>query len=313
MVETPAAPFITFDSRKKLPMYANLTLRLIPDKLELIVITNSAQTKLRRGNTRTFDLGKLETEPRWLSFRDKYVHLSPNEHQYELSCFQRYFAYLIVMRELSLRESWVIDTDVAVFGSIRSWEKPRQPVLSSRNPDDAVSSHCGFFTIEDMESLVAFLEEDFYAQSNLEKLKVIYAQKVESGTGGVNDMTAIAQWLRTPGKVEAWTNAENKTDKPLIGHIFNDLNLGAFPRSKVTISQEALEVHQPGLQTKSFAAVHFQGGDKFMPIALQVLSGRLVRRSTWVALGVLSQKFSSLAQVKSRVVAAIGTYFRRSK
>jgi hypothetical protein len=217
--------------------------------------------------------------------------LSPNSKNYELACFERYFAYLALAKKFGWNYFWVIDTDVLVTPSLALWNSFRNCVFSAPNPDDAVSAHCALFTLSDLEKFVAYLRSVYFSESNLPKLQLEFATKQAKSSGGINDMTALAQWLRD-NKV-TWVNAEEVLSLPRISHVFPSEYLAKSPSVSVTIG-EKITLHRLGSSKRDqFCAIHFQGGAKLMIFAMIFGNGNYLTSNSWVALEQLSSKLAS--------------------
>ena len=148
-------------------------------------------------NLNFVQLSDLDYLRKFKIFERNYVHLSTHEPEFELSCFERYFALEALMTKLNLDSAWHLDIDVLPTRDLRRFNEFGL-VFSSPYPDHSVvSAHTSKFSIGGIRNLTDFLIRNFYTDY-LDELRLYFRSRVQRGlAGGVCDMQGLALWLRT--------------------------------------------------------------------------------------------------------------------
>jgi len=129
--------------------------------------------------------------PTYHKFKESYVHLSDNPHDFELSCFLRWIILEKFLKSLSLESVLYLDNDVALYTPVESW--PAEFFTSRYSLSLASSPHTNF--INNPTTLSLFIDHLilFYGDHgnrHFRRLQDIRGRFIESGSlGGVSDMT----------------------------------------------------------------------------------------------------------------------------
>ena len=261
-------PYIYFDNRKTLPNWFITILNFIPSSQKVYVLSNCTKpAKIEnKKNVKFIKLAELDYQDEYTRFIKIYKHLSTHTENFELACFERYFALNSCMAKFKLDSAWHLDTDVLPTSGLDKYSQ-FDLVFSAPYEDLSVASaHTAKFSKRGIESFIHFLLHSFY-QKNLSHLETTYLERLTKGLlGGITDMTAIAYWLRTL-ETDSWYNS--------FGNVFLDMRINhifAMLESEFLLNQNAirnsiyiLRLNPHSVEVKfrqktlRYASVHFQG------------------------------------------------------
>lgn len=150
------------------------------------------------------------TNAAYSSFRRNYFHRSVNPLEFELACFDRYFAIDEFLRGSSINSFVLSDTDILVqrkFEQIESFVEGADVVLSAptthaRSPKSfmEMSPHFSFWRREALSSFLDFLVQTYQSSEGRGLLNsVADANERISSRASVSDMTLLAIWSGTAG------------------------------------------------------------------------------------------------------------------
>lgn len=269
-------PYIFFDNRVELQPWFKRILRAIPKSQETYIITYARPSKdLSRENIHFLNIADLDYFPRFEMFKEKYVHLSTHSVDFELSCFERYFAIESVMEKYQLNSIWHLDTDVLPTQDLESYNKFDLVFSSPYLDNSVVSAHTSKFSYEAICEFTEFLISEFYVDS-LQQLRKFYESRIERGLqGGICDMQGLAFWLQLHRQGQ-WLNSfgYDRNDLPQINHTIANLVEELPPRTYFgpflfSTHKKYLRLYTVGMSRK-YATVHFQGQFKYLiPILLR--------------------------------------------
>lgn len=208
-----SVPYIFFDNRNKFQGWFLQILKTIPDYQEVFVLSNANPPKklVKFKNLNFVQLYNLDYLKKFRKFEEKYVHLSTHEPEFELSCFERYFALEYFMDKYGLESAWHLDTDVLPTQDLARFNIFDLVFSSPYSDHSVVSAHTAKFSIKGIRMLTDFLIRNFYVE-HLSELQSFYQSRVRQGlSGGVCDMQGLAYWLKTLQRKD-WCNSFKNTD-----------------------------------------------------------------------------------------------------
>lgn len=269
-----------------LPDYFIIILKNVPKDQPVFVISNAnnpfSPEKYR--HIQFINVNDLNYLEKFQNFKDVYVHLSTHSLEFELACFERFFALESLLEIYNIESAWHLDTDV--------WPTPLlhqfngfELVFSSPYEDLSVASgHTSKFSLQNISKFTTFLTDVLY-QEHLEEMTRNFSERLQKGLlGGICDMRAIAFWLRTLNSREWYNSYSNPYLETYINHYFGNLQVEILGKH-ATSSTRKIGVRtnerffRIRLDTKvyKYASLHFQGQYKnFIPIlnCFRILSGR---------------------------------------
>jgi hypothetical protein len=229
-----------------------------------------AISKLKHYGVSGISLESISYSSAFEVFKQNYRHLSSNSKEFELACFERYFALNAAAEFLELESFWLFDTDCWPTDDIRVLEQPLEPCFSSSNSGRTISPHASFFPRGALISFVDFLTSELY-QKHIGELTAHFEKLQKSGLpGGVSDMMALSIWLEK--RQIQWTNTYNRMTFPLISHNFEE-DFRDFRRLSVEAKIDAtghIRTFEISIDQKkfSYANLHFQGRAKWLAYLL---------------------------------------------
>ena len=129
------------------------------------------------------------------AFASVYHHMSINEHDYELFCFQRWFVLRDFCRQHQIESLVYLDSDLLSYTHI-----PRlMAQLAQQGVNLTVTEHRGpqvlFFSHRYvLEDLCDYLFHCYAKAARLKQLKQLYRQKYAMFPGGICDMVLLEQF-----------------------------------------------------------------------------------------------------------------------
>ena len=265
-----AIPYVFFDNRRHFQSWFLQILRVIPDDQEVFVLSNATPPigMIRTKNLNFVQLSNLDYLRKFKIFERNYVHLSTHEPEFELSCFERYFALEALMTKLNLDSAWHLDIDVLPTRDLRRFNEFGL-VFSSPYPDHSVvSAHTSKFSIGGIRHLTDFLIRNFYTDY-LDELHFFFRSRLQRGlSGGVCDMQGLAYWLRTLNSGDWLNSFQNKDVGVHINHTLANIDaefteVNGSKNSRITFHDGRLEVSSKD-SSRIYATLHFQGQCKFL-------------------------------------------------
>ena len=263
-------PYIFFDNREELQPWFVKILRAVSESQEIYVITRAARTKtLDRENIHFVNISELGYFPRFNEFKEKYVHLSTHSIDFELSCFERYFAIESLMELNQFTTIWHLDTDVFPTEHLKKYNQFDLVFSSPYADNSVVSAHTSKFSRHGINEFTEFLIHEFYAD-HLQVLQKFYDLRIEDGlSGGICDMQGLAFWLRIHRQGQ-WMNSFGYNGKDLsrINHTIANL-AEELPLNKY-VGPFLVSRHEKYLQlftlgaSNAYATLHFQGQFKYL-------------------------------------------------
>jgi hypothetical protein len=275
-------PIVFFDNRTELPDWFKWILRDIDGSVPVYVITPAKVSWSRKlpNNIIFVTPESLDYGKSYSDFQDSYVHLSTHSSDFELACFERYFALEELMKRNRYAEAWHLDTDVWVTPSLSEIYCPGMIFSSTSKTNVPASAHTAKFTDTGITAFTSFLKSTFY-QENLFELETFYRERITMQlTGGVCDMTALGYWLNRYSDQD-WFNSEGfRADSLQLNHIFGDLR-DTFSRFGIESSKNKkfiiltkrnrnFELRYKKNRIK-FATIHFQGHHKSLVTQIALL------------------------------------------
>ena len=234
------------------------------------MVTNASQPRfLNRKNIHFMEISGLEYLPRFNEFKEKYVHLSTHAVEFELSCFERYFAIHALMEKHDFSSIWHLDTDVFPTEQLRLYDQFDLVFSSPYLDNSVVSAHTSRFTLEGIREFTGFLVDEFYVD-HLQALRHFYNTRLAAGLlGGVCDMQGLAFWLNTyrPGQ---WVNSFGIESNSLprvnhtIANISDEIFLSGKRRMFFILNRKRYIKVFTHRSSRRYASLHFQGQYKFL-------------------------------------------------
>lgn len=136
--------------------------------------------------------------PFFEEFKRVYRHCSKNSKQFELVCFERYFVLLEFMKREGIRECFMLDSDVLLFGEAAILLTDNFDMgggVERREANPCVL----YWTISALEDFVSFCLEQYV---NKERWVILYRayNSLREGNrrnaiGGISDMLLLKLWV----------------------------------------------------------------------------------------------------------------------
>lgn len=164
------------------------------------------------------------------NFKKNYVHMSSNNYEIELQCFERFFYLHAFMKKQNINKCFFIDGDILLVenlpNDVEHLLKKNLAILSFEKNFEtkkAISSHISAWTINGLNSFTNFLNE-VYENKNDSIFKLLLEKQryhiKHYKPGGVCDMTLIYYWYKKNGNILNFMNLYS--DK-----YFFDMNLNS--------------------------------------------------------------------------------------
>lgn len=264
-----SVPYIYFDNRLDLQPWFLAILDFIPSTQDVYIVSNAGGEIFNdRPNLHFIKISELDYKHTFHRFCEKYIHLSTHEPEFELSCFERFFAIESLMNLMGLESIWHLDTDVLPTSDLEIYDK-YELVFSSPYPDNSVvSAHTSKFSLRGIRDFNEFLIDKFYV-IHLQELINFYNLRVESGLlGGVCDMQGLAYWLRSYQQSDWLNSFGNVSERAKINHTIANLRNERSaqddnPLFLISLFNRKLHV-TAWLVKHRYATLHFQGQYKFL-------------------------------------------------
>lgn len=125
------------------------------------------------------------------AFTKLYKHLSPNDEQYELNCFLRWFYVRAFCRENGIEDFIYLDSDVLAFQDLSDIIPLFKPCkIANTGADIAVPAFTYFNDYNTISNFCDYLIYSYSDKTALARIEEIYksTEHVEI-TGGISDMT----------------------------------------------------------------------------------------------------------------------------
>lgn len=296
--ENIVVPIIIFDDRESLPDFYQIIAK--KNEGSQVILIGNKNHNLDIDGIRCIDIHDYpEYAEQIATFDMNYVHRSTNPPNMEKACFHRFIALAIVMRELSLKFAWHLDTDVWYSTGLATVAaeliKNGIDFCGSADSDiyTSVNAGCSFFTIKAANSLSNYIVNSF-ERNNSANLDLVYENHVSKElSGGICDMTAIAYWLNDTREISTQNSFGKKINGLYINHnltsLREELNVKDICSIKIYRDGSYVAISSCG-GTHRYAALHFGGHSKnylyilkyskriVLPFALNQLQMRIVRR-----------------------------------
>ena len=265
-------PLVFFDNRNSLQDWFIRILHAISPTQTVYILTNSKpplNLKSKR-NLIFIGLANIDYRVKFDLFREAYVHLSTHDVEFELACFERYFAINVFMNDVNLDSIWHLDTDILPTTGLEAFSEFEMVFSSPYDEQSVISAHTSKFSKEGLNEFINYLNYSFY-QDNLKSLEAYFQDRLNNGlSGGICDMQAIAYWLRALPS-ERWFNSFGKSHKGFqISHTLAGILEELEPNNStladlltISYTPDCLVVKRRN-QSISFATMHFQGQYKFL-------------------------------------------------
>ena len=135
-------------------------------------------------------------------FKCNYKHLSLNDFEYELRCFERYFVLYEYLRKRNLPQCIHLDSDVLLYTDFSSvdFDKYDIGVSSCHYPvlqNECASPHLSFWRINVLEEFLNFIID--YYENHFNKLETIYEYNRSHNllwVSGICDMVLLTEFIR---------------------------------------------------------------------------------------------------------------------
>jgi len=235
------------------------------------VLTNARRPESldRQTHLHFINLESLNYQKEFNIFLEKYVHLSTNSKEFELACFERYFALNALFNSLNLSAAWQLDTDVWPSKFLHVFDE-FELVLSCEYLDRSViSAHASKFSSRCLKDLVSFLNFRLY-DDHLEEMTRVFNDRIKGGLlGGICDMRAIGYWLKSSTGIKWHNSYGSETSGYFINDTLGTLELEVTKAKKINKfflvkrTQTGFSFQQLGSK-KLFATLHFQGHYKLL-------------------------------------------------
>ena len=265
-----AVPYVFFDNRRNFQSWFLQILSVIPADQEVFVLSNATPPIhiTRTKNLKFVQLSDLDYLKKFKNFERSYVHLSTHEPEFELSCFERYFALEALMTKLNLDSAWHLDIDVLPTQDLARFNEFELVFSSPYSDHSVVSAHTSKFSISGIRNLTDFLVRNFYTDY-LDELQFFFRSRVQRGlSGGVCDMQGLAYWLRTINSNDWLNSFQNRDVEVHINHTLANIDV-EFPEingsknSRIAFRNGRLQVSSKN-SSRVYATLHFQGQFKFL-------------------------------------------------
>lgn len=135
-------------------------------------------------------------------FKKVYVNLSPNDKWFELVCFERYFILLEFMKRNSLKEGFLVDSDMLLLVNNKALITVHDfEMAADCEEEDGQAYPCVmYWTVGALEQFVQFCLEMYTDEDKRQSLINIYKdckrRHVIETQGGVSDMTLLYLWMK---------------------------------------------------------------------------------------------------------------------
>ena len=159
-------PLVFFDNRNSLQDWFIRILHAISPTQTVYILTNSKpplNLKSKR-NLIFIGLANIDYRVKFDLFREAYVHLSTHDVEFELACFERYFAINVFMNDVNLDSIWHLDTDILPTTGLEAFSEFEMVFSSPYDDQSVISAHTSKFSKEGLNEFINYLN---YSQINL--------------------------------------------------------------------------------------------------------------------------------------------------
>lgn len=136
------------------------------------------------------------------TFPEIYRHLSSNHAEFELRCFQRWFAIKRWMKACNIEHIFYCDSDVMLYCDVTQWaESVGNPDVSYQIPKHqpdyrwSASAHVSLWSLAALEEFCDFMLATYTRPSGMALLEQKWQwHRAERKSGGICDMTVLYLW-----------------------------------------------------------------------------------------------------------------------
>lgn len=131
-------------------------------------------------------------------FEKVYVHYSPNSYQFELFCFQRWFAVCEFVQKQNIEKFLVCDTDAFLYCNIDDeFDKyANSDFTITRNGTPCFT----YFSKGSIERFVEYITWCYTSEVGKKRIEDYHQRLVDSNKGyGISDMSAFVAWEHMDG------------------------------------------------------------------------------------------------------------------
>ena len=156
-------------------------------------------------------------------FEQVYVHYSPNSYQFELFCFQRWFAISEFAQKQHLEKFLVCDTDAFLYCNIDDeFDKYSNVDFTiTRNGTPCFT----YFSKDSIKRFVEYITWCYTSEVGKKRIEDYHQRLVDSNKDyGISDMSAFVAWEQLGGAMAIHVDVPNKSIA--YDHNFIDVNDG---------------------------------------------------------------------------------------
>lgn len=156
-------------------------------------------------------------------FEQVYVHYSPNSYQFELFCFQRWFAISEFAQKQHLEKFLVCDTDAFLYCNIDDeFDKYSNVDFTiTRNGTPCFT----YFSKDSIKRFVEYITWCYTSKVGKKRIEDYHQRLVKGNKGyGISDMSAFVAWEQLGGAMAIHVDVPNKSIA--YDHNFIDVNDG---------------------------------------------------------------------------------------
>jgi len=176
--------------------YLKHTIKLAQEFNETVILLGDSTN--RNICKKWADISELDSL-KFQDFQRLYIHLSSNNYDYELFCFERYFLLEEYMRQNHIEECIMSDSDVCTFINYSLLHFPQYEMAAAcmyyRDPSKwMVVPHVTYWRKERLTDFTEYLIRQYRDQR--ERLTGKHAQLIESKASyGISDMSLLYLWV----------------------------------------------------------------------------------------------------------------------
>ncbi|MBQ0004131.1 MAG: hypothetical protein KBT21_11415 [Treponema sp.] len=217
-------------------------------------------------------------------FEPLYIHMSPNTKEFELICFQRWFAIMdFVNRQNNINSFFCCDSDNLVYSNLTEIAVSRM-----NDKEIAITNHicpnCTFFTKKSIKIFCNYIIDQYSNENNLQRLKTIYEEKKKEN-GGICDMTMFDLFQSdNPEAVHDFGTVQDEHvfDNQFTSHVgFHEEYMMTHGRKKVSFVNgipKGMAVTNGNKKSVYFDVLHFQGWAKAYMSKYSFVSKKIKKR-----------------------------------
>lgn len=198
-------------------------------------------------------------------FKKIYKHLSSNEYEYELFCFQRWFILKDYIKTMKYNGPILyLDSDVLLYCDITEfWNKNNgydMSICGNNGPE-----YTFFKNIDVLEELCEFIMDLYRKDSKREELTAIYNNNfLGKNPGGICDMTALRKFCKLKG--DKVINLNVIRNNQIFDHNFNlseGFEMKGNTKKIVMKDKKPYGILLDNKNKVEFNAIHFQNKSKY--------------------------------------------------